>query len=128
MLREARAVWNGTLKAVDSLAPVQQGRMGFVWLFFKQGSILALLHCIKDSLLQRYDGKQFEKLCVFSGVVLIALFTKLKKNTTAIKAAEAAAIDPWAFFIFFLMFQVFILYQIMNVNEKPVHMSSFCNL
>lgn len=77
----ARAVWNGTPKA--SLASVQQGRMGFVWLFFKQGSILAsesLLLCIKDSLLQRCDGKQFEKLCVISGVVLIALLTGLEKS------------------------------------------------
>lgn len=129
MLRAARAVWNGTLKAGNSLTSVQQGRMGYVWLYFKQGSILASespLHCIKDSLLQRCDGKQFEKLCVISGVVLIALLTGLK-NTTTIKAAEAAAIDTWAFLIFFL-FRVFIHYQVMNVNKKSVHMSSFCNL
>lgn len=71
MLREAHAVWNGALRAVSSLASVQQGRMGFLWLFLKQGSILAsesLLHCRKDSLLQRCDGKQFGKLCVISGV------------------------------------------------------------
>lgn len=81
--RVAHAVWNGTLKAVNSLASVQQGRMDFVWLFLKQGSILAsesLLHCSKDSLLQRCDGKQYGKLCVISGVVLIALLIRLKKH------------------------------------------------
>lgn len=101
MLRIAHAVWNGTLKAVDSLASVQQRRMGFVCLFFKQGSILAsesLLHRIKDSLLERCDGKQFAKLCVISGVVLIALLTRLKENTATRKAAEAGTINTWAIF------------------------------
>lgn len=56
------------------------------------------MHCIKDSLLQRCDGKQFAKLCVISGVVLIALLTRLKENTTARKAAEAGTIDTWTIF------------------------------
>lgn len=131
MLRVARAVWNGTLKAVNSLASVQQRRMGFVWLFFKHGSILAsesLLHCIKESLLQRCDGKQFEKLCDISGVVLIALLTKLKKTPQLEKLLKQDQSILGLFLIFFLMFQVFIHYQVMNVNKKPGNMSSFCSL